>query len=162
MIRVVHPGSGSLLFTHPGSGSLLFTRPGYRIQGSKRHRFPDSDPQHWSHHTDIRPPLFKQNPHCGFFTAFAGTTMDRQCSPTGAEKGAEATTGKGLISSCTCVLMNSTVDSSVLFEIPVLSLLDRLHLEEEARFQSFFSILKFSRDLSFFRWMAEMFWHFHK
>jgi hypothetical protein len=36
MIRVVHPGSGSLLFTHPGS----------RIQGSKRHRIPDPDPQH--------------------------------------------------------------------------------------------------------------------
>ncbi len=34
MIRVVH--SGSWLFTHPGS----------RIQGSKRHRIPDSDPQH--------------------------------------------------------------------------------------------------------------------
>jgi hypothetical protein len=27
--------------------------------------------------------------------------MDRQCSPTGAERGAEATTGKGLISSST-------------------------------------------------------------
>jgi len=35
MIRVVHPGSGSLLFSHPDS----------RIQGSKRHRIPD--PQHW-------------------------------------------------------------------------------------------------------------------
>ncbi len=34
MIRVVHPGSESWLFTHPGS----------RIQGSKRHRIPD--PQH--------------------------------------------------------------------------------------------------------------------
>ncbi len=34
MIRVVHPGSGSVFFTHPGS----------RIQGSKRHRIPD--PQH--------------------------------------------------------------------------------------------------------------------
>ncbi len=37
MIRVVHPGSGSLHFTHPGS----------RIQGSKRHRIPDPDPQNW-------------------------------------------------------------------------------------------------------------------
>jgi hypothetical protein len=35
MIRVVHPGSG--LFTHPGS----------QIQGSKRHRIPNPDPQHW-------------------------------------------------------------------------------------------------------------------
>jgi hypothetical protein len=34
MIWIVHPGSGSGLFTHPGS----------RIQGSKRHRIPD--PQH--------------------------------------------------------------------------------------------------------------------
>ncbi len=34
MIRVVHPGSGSLLFTHTGS----------RIQGLKRHRIPD--PEH--------------------------------------------------------------------------------------------------------------------
>jgi hypothetical protein len=33
MIRVVHPGFG--IFTHPGS----------RIQGSKRHRIPDPDPQ---------------------------------------------------------------------------------------------------------------------
>ncbi len=39
MIRVVHPGSGSILFTHPGS----------RIQGSKRHRIPDPDPQHRFH-----------------------------------------------------------------------------------------------------------------
>ncbi len=30
---------------HPGSGSWLFTLPGSRIQGSKRHRIPD--PQHW-------------------------------------------------------------------------------------------------------------------
>ncbi len=36
MIRVVHPRSGSWFFTHPGS----------RIQGSKRHRIPDLDPQH--------------------------------------------------------------------------------------------------------------------
>jgi hypothetical protein len=38
MIWVVHPGSdpGSRFFTHPGS----------RIQGSKRHRIPDLDPQH--------------------------------------------------------------------------------------------------------------------
>jgi hypothetical protein len=36
MIRVVHPGSGSLFsFTHPGSW----------IQGSKKQRIPD--PQHW-------------------------------------------------------------------------------------------------------------------
>jgi hypothetical protein len=35
MIRVVHPGSGSWLFIHPVS----------RIQGSKRHRIPDPDPQ---------------------------------------------------------------------------------------------------------------------
>ncbi len=37
MIRVVHLGSLSWFFTHPGS----------RIQWSKRHRIPDSDPQHW-------------------------------------------------------------------------------------------------------------------
>jgi hypothetical protein len=36
MIRVVHPGSGCWLSTLPGS----------RIQGSKRHRIPDPDPQH--------------------------------------------------------------------------------------------------------------------
>jgi hypothetical protein len=36
MIRVVHPGSGSWNFTHPGS----------RIQGPKRLRIPDPDPQH--------------------------------------------------------------------------------------------------------------------
>jgi hypothetical protein len=35
-IRVVHPGSGSGFFTHSGS----------RLQGSKRHRIPDPDPQH--------------------------------------------------------------------------------------------------------------------
>ncbi len=40
MVRVVHPGSGSWFFTHPGSW----------IQGSKRHRIPDPDPQHcWTH-----------------------------------------------------------------------------------------------------------------
>ncbi len=38
MIRVVHTGSGSWFFTHPES----------RIQGSKRHRIPYPDPQHWS------------------------------------------------------------------------------------------------------------------
>jgi hypothetical protein len=27
---------------HPGSGSGFFTYPGFRIQGSKRHRIPDS------------------------------------------------------------------------------------------------------------------------
>ncbi len=37
MVRVVHPGSGSWFFTHPGS----------RIQGSKRHRIPDPNLQHW-------------------------------------------------------------------------------------------------------------------
>ncbi len=26
---------------------LIFTHPGSRIQGSKRHRIPDPDPQHW-------------------------------------------------------------------------------------------------------------------
>ncbi len=31
---------------HPGSGSWFFTLPGSRIQGSKRHRIPDPDPQH--------------------------------------------------------------------------------------------------------------------
>jgi hypothetical protein len=36
MIWVVHPGSGSWVFTHPRS----------RIQESKRHRIPDPDPQH--------------------------------------------------------------------------------------------------------------------
>ncbi len=35
MIRVVHPGSRSRFF-YP-----------YWIQGSKRHRIPDQDPQHW-------------------------------------------------------------------------------------------------------------------
>jgi hypothetical protein len=39
MIRVVHPGSRIRIQT--------FTHPGYRIQGSKRPRIPDSDPQHW-------------------------------------------------------------------------------------------------------------------
>ncbi len=37
MIRFFHPGSGSCFFTHPGS----------RIQGSKGHRIPNPDPQHW-------------------------------------------------------------------------------------------------------------------
>ncbi len=37
MIRVVHPGSRILTF-YPS-----------RIQGSKRHRIPDPDPQHWSY-----------------------------------------------------------------------------------------------------------------
>ncbi len=36
MILVVHPGSGSWFFTHPGS----------RIQGSKRHRIPDTGIYH--------------------------------------------------------------------------------------------------------------------
>jgi hypothetical protein len=31
----------------PGSGSWFFSQPGSRIQGSKRHRIPDLDPQHW-------------------------------------------------------------------------------------------------------------------
>jgi hypothetical protein len=30
----------------PGSGKNLFRIPGSRIQGSKRHRIPDPDPQH--------------------------------------------------------------------------------------------------------------------
>jgi hypothetical protein len=34
----------------PGSGSRSFIHPGSRIQGSKRHRIPELDPQHW---TDI-------------------------------------------------------------------------------------------------------------
>jgi hypothetical protein len=38
MIRIVHSGSGSSLYTHPGS----------RIQGSKG--IPDPDPQHWLGH----------------------------------------------------------------------------------------------------------------
>jgi hypothetical protein len=42
MIRVVHPGSGSLFFTHPGSMGQNGT--GSQIHGSKRHRIPD--PQH--------------------------------------------------------------------------------------------------------------------
>jgi hypothetical protein len=37
MIQVVHPGTGSWIFTQTGS----------RIQGSKRHRIPDPDPKHW-------------------------------------------------------------------------------------------------------------------
>ncbi len=41
MIRVVHHGSGSWFFTHPGS----------RIQGSKRHRMLNPDPQHCVQHT---------------------------------------------------------------------------------------------------------------
>ncbi len=32
---------------YPGSESWFFTHPGSRIQGSKRHRIPDPDPQHW-------------------------------------------------------------------------------------------------------------------
>ncbi len=35
------------LFVPDRSGSWLFTHPGSRIQGSKRHRIPDPDPQHW-------------------------------------------------------------------------------------------------------------------
>jgi hypothetical protein len=31
----------------PGSGSWLFTQPEHRIQGSKKHRISDPDPQHW-------------------------------------------------------------------------------------------------------------------
>ncbi len=38
MIRVVHPGSRIWMLTS--------THPGSRIQGSKRHRIPDPDPQH--------------------------------------------------------------------------------------------------------------------
>ncbi len=41
MIRDVHPGSWTWFLTHPGS----------RIQGSKRHRIPDQDPQHCSMYT---------------------------------------------------------------------------------------------------------------
>jgi len=46
-----HPGSTSALgnlirVVHPGSESWFFTHPGSRIQGSKRHRIPDPDPQH--------------------------------------------------------------------------------------------------------------------
>ncbi len=40
MIQVVHPGSGSWIRI------LIFTHLGSRIQGSKRHRIPDPDPQH--------------------------------------------------------------------------------------------------------------------
>ncbi len=32
---------------HPRSGSWFFNQSGSRIQGSKRHRMPDPDPQHW-------------------------------------------------------------------------------------------------------------------
>ncbi len=35
-----------LLIPDPGSGCWLSTHPGSRIQGSKRHRIPDPDPQH--------------------------------------------------------------------------------------------------------------------
>ncbi len=41
MIRVFHPGSGSWHFTHSGSRSWILDL------GSKRHRIPDPDPQHW-------------------------------------------------------------------------------------------------------------------
>jgi hypothetical protein len=34
-------------YVHPGSGSWFVTHLGFRIQGSKRHRIPDPDPQHW-------------------------------------------------------------------------------------------------------------------
>ncbi len=33
--------------TDPGTGFWFFTHPGSTIQGSKRHRIPDLDPQHW-------------------------------------------------------------------------------------------------------------------
>ena len=36
-----------LFIPDPGSESWLFTQPRSRIQGSKRHRIPDPDPQHW-------------------------------------------------------------------------------------------------------------------
>ncbi len=44
MIRVVHPGSRIRILTFYPS----------RIQGSKRHRIPDPDPQHWGGHTRVR------------------------------------------------------------------------------------------------------------
>jgi hypothetical protein len=43
-----------------------------------------------------------------------------------------------------------------------LSLLDRLHLEEEARFQSFFLYIKNLEGFFIFCGIAEMFWHCHK
>jgi hypothetical protein len=36
-----------LFIPDPGCGCRLFTHPRSRIQGSKRHRIPDPDPQHW-------------------------------------------------------------------------------------------------------------------
>ncbi len=50
MIRVVHPGSGSLLFTHPWSQTLE----------SKRHRIPDPDPQHCPQHRVWPPPHLRR------------------------------------------------------------------------------------------------------
>jgi len=35
------------------------THPGSRIQGSKKHRIPDPDPQHWSKVVSIDRPPFK-------------------------------------------------------------------------------------------------------
>ncbi len=39
-----------LFIPDPVSGCWLSTHPGSRIQGSKRHRIPDPDPEHWSIH----------------------------------------------------------------------------------------------------------------
>ncbi len=36
---------------HPGSGCWLSTHPGSRVQGSKKHRIPDLDPQHCPKHS---------------------------------------------------------------------------------------------------------------
>jgi hypothetical protein len=47
-IWVWDPGSG---IRDPGSGK---TYSGSRIQGSKRHRIPDPDPQHWASLSQIR------------------------------------------------------------------------------------------------------------
>jgi hypothetical protein len=48
----------------PGSGCWLSTHSGSRIQGSKRHRIPDPDPQHCRQDT-IFHNIFFSNPRAG-------------------------------------------------------------------------------------------------
>jgi len=52
MIRVVHPGSGCWLSIHPRS----------QIQGSKRHRIPDPDPQHCKNIIELLGKVHYHNP----------------------------------------------------------------------------------------------------
>jgi hypothetical protein len=67
--RKYDPGCSSrirILTFYPSRIRILTFYPsGIPDPGVKK--APDSDPQHWSHHTEIRPPLFKQNPHYIFY-----------------------------------------------------------------------------------------------